>query len=184
MKRGNKHLNNPAAVQSKRPKLNSDQNVENEEIEYLKTEKNIIPELFSQWREFLNKESFTDLKILCKNDCCGVSLHKAVLASCSSFLANLLTDGRDETVLIMPEVEKNDLLSLVRILYGERTQQNRPSNQLLHMLGISKLPSTPAVPLLVDHFTLTSKNLITMQLFPCHDLPFISLRHSSRTKFG
>ena len=164
MKRGNNHLQNPAAaataaVQNKRPKLNSDQNSENsQDIEYLKTEKNLIPELFSQWREFLDKESFTDLKILCKNDCCGVWLHKAVLASCSSFLTHLLTDGRDETVLIMPDVEKRDLLCLIRILYGERTQQNRPSNQLLQMLGISKLPSTPAtVPLLAEHFTLTSK---------------------------
>lgn len=178
-RKGNHHLQKPgpASKRSKPTNLRVNKKPENEhgflssdddhEIEYLKTAKNIIPELFSQWREFLDKDSFTDLRILCKNDYggsnSGVSLHKAVLASCSSFLGSLLMDGRDETVLIMPDVEKRDLLNLVRILYGARTN-TRPSRELLKLLGIAKLPST-TVPLFTpsDNFTLTCK-LITMQL--------------------
>ena len=174
-RKGNHHLQKPgpASKRSKPTNLRVNKKTENErgflssdddhEIEYLKTAKNIIPELFSQWREFLDKDSFTDLRILCKNDSQGVSLHKAVVASCSSFLGHLLMDGRDESVLIMPDVEKRDLLNLVRILYGARTH-TRPSPELLKLLGISKLPST-TVPLFTptDHFTLTCK-LITMQL--------------------
>ena len=100
-----------------------------------------IPNLFAHWRNFLAKDSFTDLKIWCKNDLVsGLSLHKAVLASTSDFMASLLCDGRDETVLILPDVDKEDLLNLVKILYGESVTENEPSKDLLHLLGIKELP--------------------------------------------
>ena len=107
------------------------------------TENNkLISEIFSQWRDTLNKDSFTDLKILCKDDWFGgVSVHKAVLASISPFMASILSDGRDETTIMMPDVDKNDLLYLVRILYGDHQQDDQtPSTQLLNMLGIKELP--------------------------------------------
>lgn len=187
-RKGNHHLQKPgpASKRSKPSNLNAEYIRENgyfssddedQEIEYLKTAKNIIPELFSQWREFLDKDSFTDLRILCKNDGSGVSLHKAVLASCSSFLGSLLMDGRDETVLIMPDVEKRDLLNLVRILYGARTN-TRPSRELLELLGIAKLPST-TVPLFTPSHRLTCK-LITVQLL-LYD--FMTLHYSRRQAF-
>ena len=107
------------------------------------TENNkLISEIFSQWRDTLNKDSFTDLKILCKDDWFGgVSVHKAVLASISPFMASILSDGRDETTIMMPDVDKNDLLYLVRIMYGDHQQDDQtPSTQLLNMLGIKELP--------------------------------------------
>ncbi len=108
----------------------------------LKRSREEIPRLFDHWREFLRRDSFTDLKILCKDDLCsGVSLHKAVLACQSSFMAQLLSDGRDETTLILPDVKKKDLLCLVKILYGEPvTDQWAPSQELLLMLDIKQLP--------------------------------------------
>ena len=106
------------------------------------TENNkLISEIFSQWRDTLNKDSFTDLKILCKDDWFGgVSVHKAVLASISPFMASILSDGRDETTIMMPDVDKDDLLYLVRILYGNQQEDQTPSTHLLNMLGIKELP--------------------------------------------
>ena len=50
----------------------------------------LISEIFSQWRDSLSKDSFTDLKILCKDDWySGISLHKAVLASISPFMVRV-----------------------------------------------------------------------------------------------
>jgi hypothetical protein len=109
----------------------------------VEVKKQDIPALFSHWREFLLKDSFTDLKVVCRDDCGsgGVSLHRAVLASCSSFMASILSeDGRDKTSLFLPDVTKEDFTSLVRNLYGETTSAH-PSNELLHLLGIDKLPA-------------------------------------------
>lgn len=93
----------------------------------------------------MRKDSFTDLKILCKDDyLAGVSMHKAVLASMSTFMASILSDGRDETTLFMPDVAKHDLLNLIKILYGQHAEA--PSAELLTMLGIQQLPTlTPKI---------------------------------------
>ena len=99
-----------------------------------------LPELFDQWRNFLIRDSFTDLKVICKNDDYGgLCLHKAILASCSAFMASTLCDGRDETTVFLPEVDKEDFHNLVRNLYGE-TGVKRPSVELLTLLRIEKLP--------------------------------------------
>ena len=84
---------------------------------------------------------FPDLKVICKNDydCNGISLHKAILASCSKFLSSILLDGRDETTVFLPEVDKEDFHNLVRNLYGEKGTK-RPSQELLTLLQISELP--------------------------------------------
>jgi hypothetical protein len=106
-------------------------------------QKQDIPALFSHWREYLLKDSFTDLKVVCQDDCGsgGVSLHRAVLALCSSFMASILSeDCRDETSLFLPDVTKEDFTSLVRNLYGETTSV-RPSDALLHLLRIEKMPA-------------------------------------------
>ena len=102
----------------------------------------LISEIFSQWRDSLSKDSFTDLKILCKDDWFGgVSLHKAVLASISPFMASVLSDGRDETTLLLPDVDRHDLLNLVKILYDcGRHDNQKPTAELLQMLGIKELP--------------------------------------------
>ena len=103
--------------------------------------KQLISEIFSQWRDSLSKDSFTDLKILCKDDWYGgVSLHKAVLASISPFMASILSDGRDETTLLLPDIDRYDLLNLVKILYGGKHDNQTPTDELLHMLGIKELP--------------------------------------------
>ena len=89
----------------------------------------------------MSKDSFTDLKILCKDDWFGgVSMHKAVLASISPFMASILSDGRDETTLLMPDVDKHDMLNLVKLLYGGKHDNQTPSDELLRMLGIKELP--------------------------------------------
>ena len=102
----------------------------------------LISEIFSQWRDSLSKDSFTDLKILCKDDWYGgVSLHKAVLASISPFMASILSDGRDETTLLLPDVDRHDLVNLVKILYDcGRHDNQKPTAELLQMLGIKELP--------------------------------------------
>ena len=43
---------------------------------------------------------------------------------------------------MLPDISKNDLLNLVKILYGGHRQENQThcSSELLHMLGIEKLP--------------------------------------------
>ena len=60
----------------------------------------------------------------------------------NSLQASILSDGRDETTLMLPDISKNDLLNLVKILYGGHRQENQThcSSELLHMLGIKKLP--------------------------------------------
>ena len=62
----------------------------------LKRKPNQLSELFQTWRSFMTRDSFTDLKVICKNDhfAAGLSLHKAILAICSPFLAKILSDGR------------------------------------------------------------------------------------------
>ena len=103
--------------------------------------KQLISDIFSQWRDSLSKDSFTDLKILCKDDWYGgVSLHKAVLASISPFMASILSDGRDETTLLLPDIDRYDLLNLVKILYGGKHDNQTPTDELLQMLGIKELP--------------------------------------------
>ena len=114
-------------------------------VDIQQDQKEKLPALFAHWKGFLDKESFTDLKILCKDDilCAtgGVSLHKAILASISPFLATILADGRDETVLILPDVERNDLLKLVKIMYGSKNvTEEAPGGDLLKLLGIKELP--------------------------------------------
>lgn len=100
-----------------------------------------IPDLFDQWRGFLVRDSFTDLKVVCQDDrgSGGLSLHKAVLASVSHFMAGLLKDGRDESTLFLPDVSKKDFHNLVRCLYGDGSCE-RPSDGLLVLLGIKQLP--------------------------------------------
>ena len=66
-------------------------------------------------------------------------MHKAILASCSKFLSSILLDGRDETTVFLPEVDKEDFHNLVRNLYGEKGTK-RPSQELLTLLQISELP--------------------------------------------
>ena len=49
-----------------------------------------------------------------------VSLHGAVLGACSSFISSLLTENnrissRDETVLFLPDSEKDDFVALVKV---------------------------------------------------------------------
>ena len=84
---------------------------------------------------------FSDLKVICKNDygCNGISLHKAILASCSKFLSSILLDGRDETTMFLPDIEKEDFDGLVKYLYGEKSTK-KPSQELLTLLQISELP--------------------------------------------
>ena len=84
---------------------------------------------------------FPDLKVICKNDydCNGISLHKAILASCSKFLSSILLDGRDETTVFLPEIDKEDFCRLVKNLYGEKSTK-KPSQELLTLLQISELP--------------------------------------------
>lgn len=62
----------------------------------LKRKPNQLSELFQTWRSFMTRDSFTDLKVICKNDhfAAGLSLHKAILAICSPFLAKIQSDGR------------------------------------------------------------------------------------------
>ena len=142
MKRGKSAEQRPRA--SKRPRTTSTSS-----NKFLLERSSIIPELFSQWREFFVNDYFTDLRVMCKDDnIAGVTLHRAVLASCSLFLASLLSEDdqgrRDETTLLMPDIEKEDFLNLVKILYGERVSR-RPSEQLLILLGIENLPPSPAM---------------------------------------
>ena len=60
-----------------------------------------------------------DLHVFCGNDSIGrVSLHRAVLASCSNFLSDILSE-RDETFLLLPDVDKNDFMALVHLVYNE-----------------------------------------------------------------
>ena len=84
---------------------------------------------------------FSDLKVICKNDygCNGISLHKVILASCSKFLSLILLDGRDETTVFLPEIDKEDFDALVKYLYGEKSTK-KPSQELLTLLQISELP--------------------------------------------
>ena len=44
----------------------------------------------------------------------GITLHRLVLASCSSFLAEALR-GREEATLLLPDVEREDFLGLVQV---------------------------------------------------------------------
>jgi len=61
------------------------------------------------------------LHVICGTDGYGcVSLHRAVLALHSPFLAELMAE-RDETFLILPDVSKDDFLDLVRLLYFDKT---------------------------------------------------------------
>ena len=148
MKRG-KSTQEPPPLKhpKKRPKLqNYDLFCQKEEDKDIIIDSNTfirpdpLPELFNQWRNFLIRDSFTDLKVICENDYYGgLSLHKAILASCSTFMASILCDGRDETTLLLPEVDREDFHNLVRNLYGE-TGVKRPSLELLTLLRITKLP--------------------------------------------
>ena len=152
MKRG-KSTQEPPPLKhpKKRPKLQNYGLFQTEEDEVIVDSNTFIrpdplPELFNQWRNFLIRDSFTDLKVICENDYGGLSLHKAILASCSTFMASILCDGRDETTLLLPEVDREDFHNLVRNLYGE-TGVKRPSLELLTLLRITKLP---------DEFTQTT----------------------------
>ena len=54
-------------------------------------------------------------------------------------MSSILLDGRDETTVFLPEVDKEDFHNLVRNLYGEKGTK-RPSQELLTLLQISELP--------------------------------------------
>ena len=107
-------------------------------------DKQRVQDLFRDWELFQTCHIFCDLTIFGKEDFIGVSLHKAILASCSRFCTSILMDGRDQTILILPDIERCDLLCLTQILYGERTT-SQPSHELLQLLGIDKLPQDVVV---------------------------------------
>ncbi len=84
--------------------------------------------MFSHFRRLRDREKFTDLRVYCglptlsaTNSTAPVYVHRAVIASCSAFLASLLLD-RSEHVdadLVLPEANRDDFLRLVQLLYGE-----------------------------------------------------------------
>ena len=60
--------------------------------------------------------SFPDLHVFCGKDAfSSVSLHRAVLASCSPFMARVLMD-RDETSLLLPDIDPDDFMALVHLV--------------------------------------------------------------------
>ncbi len=85
----------------------------------------------------ISQLSFTnilsDLHVLCGTDGYGfVSLHRAVLALHSPFLAELMAD-KDEAFLILPDVSKDDFMDLVKLLYCDKTDSQV---KLIHFVGI------------------------------------------------
>ena len=72
------------------------------------------------WRTFRSGEQFTDLTVFCgKNRVShnrGISLHRLVLAGCSRYLAHVLKDNRDESMLFLPDVDESDFVNLVQVL--------------------------------------------------------------------
>ena len=49
-----------------------------------------------------------------------VSLHGAILGACSPFIASILTQNirmssRDENVIFLPDIEKEDFVALVKV---------------------------------------------------------------------
>ncbi len=115
-----------------------------------------INKIFGHWRNFLVNDSFTDLRVFCKDDfgCGGVTLHRAVLASASPMMARLLaSDLRDETHLILPDVSKKDFATLVQVLYGEGEHRPDLNPDLLSILGILELPRPSLVEAETKHQT-------------------------------
>lgn len=70
-------------------------------------------ELARQLRHFRTDRRFTDLTFKC-NGGQEVLVHRAVLASCSDFLAGLLRD-KEEAVLILPDCTDEEVLGLVQV---------------------------------------------------------------------
>ena len=69
-----------------------------------------------------------------------MSVHRAVLASCSPFMSNILLE-RDETFLILPDVRKDDFMALVHLIYNDSSQlafeaSAMPSKDLVKLLGM------------------------------------------------
>ena len=95
------------------------------------------------------------LTVYGKEDYIGVSLHKAVLASISPLCQQLLKDGRDLTILIMPDIHRFDLLCLMQILYGKKAISH-PSQELLELLGIQFLPRNS---LITDDISMTCEQI-------------------------
>ena len=82
---------------------------------------------------------FLDLHVYCgKESFVAISLHRAVLASCSPFLTRLLAD-RDETFLLLPDIDKDDFMALVHLVYCESGLENQVKlSQLIFRLFLTK----------------------------------------------
>ena len=61
---------------------------------------------------------------------------------------------RDETTLLLPDVEKEDFQKLVKNLYGEAGSE-KPSEELLRLLQIDRLPDESPIPNLAETSTTT-----------------------------
>ena len=77
-------------------------------------------EILSYWQYLRQNECFTDLTVFCGMDFGCVSLHGAILGACSPFIASILTQNirmssRDENVIFLPDIEKEDFVALVKV---------------------------------------------------------------------
>jgi len=92
------------------------------------------------WNTFRIEDQFTDVQIYCQDMRC-VSLHSAILATCSPTLGAAMTeagsDPADGTYTVMlPDTTFEEVLSLVGVLYGEINGLTpTPTEELLSMLA-------------------------------------------------
>ena len=112
----------------------SNLDISNLEYKHLRTETEVT-NILKQWRHFRSNRRYTDLTVHCgrakkksnnnnnslpgskssgPGSLGGITLHRLVLASCSSFMAELLKD-REEAVLVLPDVQEMDFANLVQV---------------------------------------------------------------------
>ena len=71
-----------------------------------------------------------------------------------SYYSQFIAFCRDETTLLLPDVEKEDFQKLVKNLYGEAGSE-KPSEELLRLLQIDRLPDESPISNLAETSTTT-----------------------------
>ena len=92
-------------------------------------------EMLRHWNDLRLQDHFTDMEVYCGPNMNCIKLHSAVLAASSRFLKEAL-GSREKYVLMLPDVDMTEMISLVRMLYGDTKGNKLPSDELLGLLGI------------------------------------------------
>ena len=126
-----------------------------EDQEYCLKWNNHEESLLSVFEELFDKESYSDITILCEAKC--LNAHKVVLCSCSPYFEAVCKEfDKTHPVILIKDVSYDDMKALLHFMY--KGEVNVPQNRLQSLVSTAESLKIKGLALNSDQSDATSEN--------------------------